>query len=81
MQRLLAVPSPAGHTARGTNECKDILCEFSNIEWDLKITPKGVLIATWQGENNDVPRAITAHVDTLGALVKNIKPNGRLQLF
>jgi len=81
LQRLLAVPSPTGHTERGANECKEILCQFSGIQWDLEITPKGVLHATWQGENNDAPRALTAHVDTLGALVKNIKPSGRLQLF
>jgi putative aminopeptidase FrvX len=80
LQRLVAVPSPTGNTARGTEECRRILCEFENIEWDLQITPKGVLRATCQGQKNDAPRAVTAHIDTLGAMVKNIKPNGRLQL-
>src|SRR5690606_38218077 len=37
--------------------------------------------ATWNGQENDAPRALTAHIDTLGALVKKIKANGRLQLF
>jgi putative aminopeptidase FrvX len=38
------------------------------------------LTAVWQGAANDSPRALTAHVDTLGAMVKEIKPGGRLQL-
>lgn len=80
LQRLLAVPSPAGHTARGTAECEKILHEFSGIDWQLDITPKGVLRATWNGQQTDAPRAVTAHVDTLGALVKQIKENGRLRL-
>ena len=81
LQTLLSTPSPTGSTAKGTELCRQLLCEFAGIQWDMEITPKGVLRATWQGENNNAPRAITAHVDTLGALVKNIKPNGRLQLF
>jgi putative aminopeptidase FrvX len=41
---------------------------------------KGGLLAAWNGNNQDAPRAISAHVDTLGAMVKEIKPNGRLRL-
>jgi len=32
------------------------------------------------GQAADMPRALTAHVDTLGAMVKEIKPNGRLAI-
>ncbi|HSN76888.1 MAG TPA: M42 family metallopeptidase, partial [Anaerolineae bacterium] len=46
----------------------------------LAQTPKGALVATWPGERDDAPRALTAHVDTLGAMVQQIKANGRLQL-
>jgi putative aminopeptidase FrvX len=34
----------------------------------------------WDGSSNDSPRALTAHADTLGAMVKEIKSNGRLKL-
>jgi putative aminopeptidase FrvX len=44
------------------------------------LTRKGALVATWDGPSNDSPRALTAHADTLGAMVKEIKPNGRLKL-
>ena len=32
------------------------------------------------GDKSDAPRALTAHADTLGAMVKQIKPNGRLMM-
>ena len=41
---------------------------------------KGSLIAEWPGEVDSAPRAITAHADTLGAMVKEIKSSGRLKL-
>lgn len=41
---------------------------------------KGGLVAAWPGKKHNQPRAITAHVDTLGAMVKEIKSNGRLKL-
>jgi putative aminopeptidase FrvX len=42
------------------------------------LSRKGALVATWNGEISDAPRALTAHADTLGAMVKQIKSNGRL---
>jgi putative aminopeptidase FrvX len=43
-------------------------------------TRKGALVATWNGRKADAPRGLTAHVDTLGAMVKEIKSNGRLKM-
>ena len=43
-------------------------------------TRKGALIAKWDVESALPPVALTAHVDTLGAVVKEIKSNGRLRL-
>lgn len=37
-------------------------------------------MATLEGLRHDRPRALTAHVDTLGAVVKEIKASGRLRL-
>jgi len=34
----------------------------------------------WRGLKAEAPRALTAHTDTLGAMVKEIKSNGRLKL-
>ncbi|MEN8242028.1 MAG: M42 family metallopeptidase, partial [Chloroflexota bacterium] len=49
-------------------------------ELELRATRKGALVADWPGEEHSTPRGLTAHVDTLGAMVKEIKPNGRLKL-
>jgi putative aminopeptidase FrvX len=75
--RLLNTPSPVGDTEKAIRLCADMLREL-----DLRgeITRKGVLAATWPGRAHDAPRAVTAHVDTLGAVVKEIKSNGRLRL-
>ena len=43
-------------------------------------TRKGALLVTFPGQKSDAPRGLTAHVDTLGAMVKEIKSNGRLKL-
>jgi len=75
---LLNTPSPTGFTDRAISLCEQKLAAFSNIV--LQRTRKGALLAIWQGECQDAPRAITAHVDTLGAMVKEIKADGRLKL-
>jgi putative aminopeptidase FrvX len=41
-------------------------------------TRKGAVVVTLPGRAGDAPRAVTAHVDTLGAIVKEIKASGRL---
>lgn len=45
-----------------------------------QITNKGALLASIKGQDDSKHRLLTAHVDTLGAMVKEIKGNGRLRL-
>jgi putative aminopeptidase FrvX len=79
LTRLLNTPSPTGFTEAAIDLTQAWLADFPGIEMNL--TRKGTLVATWQGENADeAPRALTAHADTLGAVVKEIKSNGRLRL-
>ena len=75
---LLETPSPTGYAHRAIARVEQALGEFSGLE--VSQTNKGALAATWAGESATQPRALTAHVDTLGAMVKEIKSNGRLQL-
>ena len=75
---LLATPSPVGDTEAGIEKCRELICAFDGI--DVRITRKGALVATLNGEKSDEPRGVTAHVDTLGAVVKRIKDNGRLEM-
>lgn len=76
---LLETPSPTGFTDRAMAYVRSALEDFPGLE--QKETSKGILIATWPGKTDTAPRALTAHVDTLGAMVKEIKSNGRLKLF
>ncbi|HUF39778.1 MAG TPA: M42 family metallopeptidase [Anaerolineales bacterium] len=75
---LLNVPSPTGFTERAIEYTENALAAFP--ELSLSRTRKGALVAEWPGVSDDAPRALTAHVDTLGAMVKEIKSNGRLKL-
>jgi len=75
---LLNIPSPTGFTGEAITFLEKYMADFP--ELTLTRTRKGALVARWEGKKSDKPRALTAHVDTLGAMVKEIKPNGRLRL-
>ena len=75
---LLNTPSPTGYTEQAIAYTEKAISEFPEIR--LRRTHKGGLVARWEVKNNDRPRGLTAHVDTLGAMVKEIKSNGRLKL-
>jgi putative aminopeptidase FrvX len=75
---LLNTPSPTGFTGDVIDLVSKNMAEFPFLSPEL--TRKGALVATWEGSLNDSPRALTAHADTLGAMVKEIKSNGRLKL-
>ena len=59
-------------------------CHIALVSASLPVTThrtrKGAVVATWPGRAQSAPRALTAHVDTLGAMVKEVKENGRLRL-
>ena len=75
---LLNIPSPTGYTEQAIDYTRELLGKFSGLT--ISVNRKGALLATWPGQHSDTPRALTAHVDTLGAVVKEIKPTGRLRL-
>jgi putative aminopeptidase FrvX len=75
---LLNTPSPTGFTHQAITYTESALSVFEPLT--LTRTRKGALVAAWPGLKNDAPRALTAHADTLGGMVKEIKANGRLKL-
>ncbi|TFE00359.1 M42 family metallopeptidase [Jeotgalibacillus salarius] len=77
LKELVSIPSPSGNTFEIITYIKDW---FSERNIPSRITNKGGLIATFHGENMNEHRVLTAHVDTLGAMVKEIKSDGRLRL-
>jgi len=75
---LLNIPSPTGFSEHAIDFCEKTLSVFPGLS--LQRTHKGALLVNLAGTGKGPDRALTAHVDTLGAMVKDIKPNGRLLL-
>jgi putative aminopeptidase FrvX len=75
---LLNIPSPTGFAEPAIDFVEKELSQYKQLE--LSRTRKGALVAKWTVESDLPPVALTAHVDTLGAVVKEIKSNGRLKL-
>lgn len=74
---ILNIPSPTGDT---DNALAYTARALKTLGIHTHRTIKGTLLATVDGISTNSPRAVTAHVDTLGAVVKEIKPTGRLGL-
>jgi peptidase M42 family hydrolase len=77
LQRLLAIPSPTGYTDNAVREC---CAELKRLHVPFELTRRGAIRAIVSGREHRGARAIIAHLDTLGAQVKRIKANGRLEL-
>lgn len=75
---LLNIPSPTGFASQAIDFVEKELSKYKQLQ--LSRTRKGALVAEWQVKSDLPPVALTAHVDTLGAVVKEIKSNGRLKL-
>jgi len=76
LTRLLNIPSPTGDTERALQFCEEA---FTALGLTAQRLRKGGLLLTWEADPAH-PRALTAHSDTLGAMVRAIKSNGRLEL-
>ena len=76
---LCRIPSPTGYTAVAVAYVED---RFTELGLEVRRTVKGSLVATLPGSADHASggRLLSAHVDTLGAMVKEIKKNGRLRL-
>ncbi len=73
--KLLNTPSPTGNTDAAISLLET---EFLDLGLQSKRTTKGALLVTLPGKKPNFSRAVTAHVDTLGGMVKEVKENGRL---
>ncbi|MBK7316648.1 MAG: M42 family metallopeptidase [Anaerolineales bacterium] len=76
--KLLNIPSPTGYAEPAIDFVEKELSKYKQLE--LSRTRKGGLVAKWAVDSELPPVALTAHADTLGAVVKEIKSNGRLKL-
>jgi len=74
---MLAIPSPTGFTDTIVRYVAERLDELG-IPFEL--TRRGTLRATLKGQQSSPDRAVSAHLDTIGASVRGCKVNGRLRL-
>ena len=78
LKNLLTTPSPTGCTDKIMYYIKE---ELNLMHIPFYTTNKGALVITLKGKNEEYQRTFSAHVDTLGAMVKSIKGNGALGLI
>lgn len=77
LKALLQIPSPSGYTDSIVHYvCK----ELNALDIKTEVTRRGAIRAHLDGKQKSPDRAIVAHVDTLGAMVRGLKPNGRLEV-
>ncbi len=72
---LCRIPSPTGLTRRVRER---LARDFGDLGFPVRTTRKGALVVSLGGEGR--PLVLAAHFDTLGAMVRSIKPSGRLRL-
>ena len=74
---LLAIDSPTGYTAEAA---KWVMDQFSALGCSVKQTIKGGVLIDFGGKDEENGIVLEAHADTLGAMVTEIKGNGRLKV-
>lgn len=73
---LLNIPSPSGYTDQIVHFVGQELLRLGIAH---NVTRRGAIRATLKGRRQEtLDRAIAVHLDTLGAMVRLVKPNGRL---
>jgi len=77
MVDLLTTPSPSGDTDKAISKVEQY---FKELNIPTKRTLKNALIATIEGKDDSKHRTVSAHVDTLGCMVREITKEGTLRL-
>ncbi len=72
---LLAIPSPTGYTDQIVHWTGQ---ELQRLGIDFEVTRRGAIRADLKGRSASPERAVVAHLDTLGAMVRELRPTGRL---
>ncbi|MEK5060355.1 M42 family metallopeptidase [Paenibacillus shunpengii] len=77
LKKLLETPSPSGFT----HHIMELMeAETKSLDAAYERNAKGGLIITMPGEDNSRTIALSAHVDTLGAMVRSVTNHGTLKL-
>ena len=75
--KLIGIDSPSGYTKKAAEW---VLNAFTQLGYEAHYTQKGGVIIDLGGDNANDALFLEAHTDTLGAMVAEVKGNGRLRL-
>lgn len=75
LKTLMSIDSPSGFTSKAAEYT---LKQFESMGFNAWFTRKGCVFADLGGEGS--PLVLSAHLDTLGGMVAEVKGNGRLRL-
>ncbi len=77
--KLLNIPSPTGYHPEAMAFVHEQLATLEMLElWTLR---KGALMGKLKGQSSARPIGLTAHTDTLGLIVREIKADGQLKVL
>lgn len=76
-KKILAIDSPSGYTRE---VAEFVMNEYRNLGYEPELTVKGGVLVAIGGKDKKNAVMLEAHIDTLGAMVTEIKGNGRLKV-
>lgn len=77
LEELLMINSPTGYTKDAIDFLRESIEELG---FKSTTTPKGNLMVKVEGQDSTITRGLSAHVDTLGLMVRSINADGTLAL-
>lgn len=76
-KKILAIDSPSGYTAEVADY---VMKAYQKLGYEPKLTTKGGVLVALGGKDKKNTVMLEAHIDTLGAMVAQIKSDGRLRV-
>lgn len=76
-KKILAIDSPSGYTK---DVADFVMKEYKRLGYEPEMTVKGGIIVALGGKKKNDAVMLEAHIDTLGAMVKEITASGRLKV-
>ncbi len=77
LRSLTSIPSPSGRTEQVVAWTAELL---QSLGFEPELTRRGAIKLKLPGKDSGRARSSTAHLDTLGAMVRHLKDNGRCAL-
>lgn len=76
-KKILAIDSPSGYTK---NVAEYVMSLYQDMGYAPVMTVKGGILVDLGGKDSSDAVMLEAHIDTLGAMVSEVKANGRLKV-